>query len=97
VFCRKHIVAGTTAGLVNVLALHPLDVIKTRLQVQDGAGTLPLYKGTLLSNLRIIVREEGWRALYAGKLKRKKQLHRSRAKVHAFLAFQGLDVLFGRG
>lgn len=30
--CRKHAVAGCTAGLVSVLALHPLDVVKTRLQ-----------------------------------------------------------------
>lgn len=32
VTCRKHAVAGCTAGLVSVLALHPLDVVKTRLQ-----------------------------------------------------------------
>ena len=29
---RKHAVAGCTAGLTSVLALHPLDVVKTRLQ-----------------------------------------------------------------
>ena len=48
-----------------MLALQPLDVIKTRLQVQDGAGALPLYKGTV-DAMRSIFREEGWRALYAG-------------------------------
>ncbi|EIE25905.1 mitochondrial carrier [Coccomyxa subellipsoidea C-169] len=62
----KHAVAGCTAGLVSVLALHPLDVVKTRLQVQDGvAGVLPVYYGTRDALFRI-VQDEGWRALYAG-------------------------------
>ncbi|GAB4819511.1 hypothetical protein N2152v2_006557 [Parachlorella kessleri] len=61
----KHAVAGCTAGLASVLALQPLDVIKTRLQVQDGAGALPLYRGTL-DAVRRMLQEEGWRALYAG-------------------------------
>ncbi|CAL8470130.1 g9672 [Coccomyxa elongata] len=62
----KHAVAGCTAGLVSVLALHPLDVVKTRLQVQDGvAGALPIYHGTR-DAIRRIVQDEGWRALYAG-------------------------------
>lgn len=33
--------------------------------VQDGAGALPAYRGTL-DALRSIYRQEGWRALYAG-------------------------------
>ncbi|KAL4423143.1 hypothetical protein ABPG77_007796 [Micractinium sp. CCAP 211/92] len=61
----KHGLAGSTAGLATSLALHPLDVIKTRLQVQDGAGLLPAYRGTL-DALRQIVAGEGWRALYSG-------------------------------
>ncbi len=64
---RKHAVAGCTAGLSTVLALQPLDVIKTRLQVQDGAGSLPMYRGTV-DALQSIGRQEGWRALYSGKL-----------------------------
>eukprot|EP00884_Botryococcus_braunii_P010077 jgi/Botrbrau1/19070/Bobra.0785s0001.1 len=62
----KHAVAGCVAGLSTVLVLQPLDVVKTRLQVQDGIrGTLPAYKGTRHA-LKTILREEGWRALYAG-------------------------------
>jgi hypothetical protein len=34
--------------------------------VQDGAGLLPAYRGTL-DALRQIVRQEGWRALYSGR------------------------------
>lgn len=64
--CRKHAFAGCTAGVSTVLALQPLDVIKTRLQVQDGAGgIIPAYKGTI-DALQHIVKEEGWRALYSG-------------------------------
>ena len=33
--------------------------------VQDGAGLLPAYRGTL-DALRTIMRQEGWRALYSG-------------------------------
>ncbi|PRW05777.1 folate transporter chloroplastic isoform X1 [Chlorella sorokiniana] len=61
----KHALAGGTAGLAATLILHPLDVVKTRLQVQDGAGLLPAYRGTV-DALRQIVRQEGWRALYSG-------------------------------
>ncbi|KAL0048960.1 hypothetical protein WJX82_003336 [Trebouxia sp. C0006] len=62
----KHAVAGTTAGLASVLALQPLDVVKTRLQVQDGIpGPLSAYRGTVHA-LNSIVKEEGWRALYSG-------------------------------
>ncbi|EFN53971.1 hypothetical protein CHLNCDRAFT_25287 [Chlorella variabilis] len=63
--CRRHALAGATAGLCTQLALHPLDVVKTRLQVQDGAGLLPAYRGTV-DALRQIVRQEGWKALYSG-------------------------------
>ncbi|KAK9808587.1 hypothetical protein WJX72_000133 [[Myrmecia] bisecta] len=62
----KHAVAGCTAGLTSALLLHPLDVIKTRLQVQDGIkGVLPAYRGTR-DALRCILQEEGPRALYSG-------------------------------
>lgn len=64
--CRKHGIAGATAGLTNVLVLHPLDVVKTRLQVQDGAGSLPLYNGTL-DAIKKIIRSDGIKGLYAGK------------------------------
>lgn len=62
----RHAVAGCTAGLATVLTLHPLDVIKTRLQVQDGSNRLlPAYKGAT-DALQTMIRQEGWGALYAG-------------------------------
>jgi len=63
---RAHALAGCAAGLVATLALQPLDVVKTRLQVQDGAArALPLYRGTLHA-LRTVAATEGAAALYAG-------------------------------
>lgn len=62
----SHLVAGSTAGCSAVLLLHPFDVVKTRLQVQDGTpGQLPAYRGTS-DAIRTICRTEGWRGLCAG-------------------------------
>lgn len=59
-------VSGATAGMVSVLALHPLDVIKTRLQVQDGIDRrAATYRGTVHA-FRTVVRSEGALGLYAG-------------------------------
>ncbi len=35
---HKHVIAGAAAGLVEVLIMYPLDVVKTRLQLQHGKG-----------------------------------------------------------
>ena len=57
--------AGSIAGLSTVVMLQPLDVVKTRLQIEDGLGSLPRY-GSTLHAFRVIVQSEGWKALYAG-------------------------------
>lgn len=31
---HKHVIAGASAGLVEVLIMYPLDVVKTRMQLQ---------------------------------------------------------------
>ena len=66
---RTHAVAGCVAGLASTLALQPLDVVKTRMQVQDGVarslGAATNYRGTAHA-LASIARSEGWLALYAG-------------------------------
>mmetsp|Transcript_18186 Transcript_18186/g.46015 ORF Transcript_18186/g.46015 Transcript_18186/m.46015 type:complete len:332 (-) Transcript_18186:246-1241(-) len=63
----QHALAGGVAGLTSVLMLHPLDVVKTRLQVQDGTPRteLPAYRG-MVDAMRSAMRTEGWRALYSG-------------------------------
>lgn len=58
--------SGAAAGMISVLALHPLDVIKTRLQVQDGVDRrTAAYRGTVHA-FRTVARQEGARGFYAG-------------------------------
>lgn len=62
----ENAVAGTVAGLTSVVALHPLDIVRTRFQVHDGRDPLlPKYRSTLNAVL-MITRTEGLRGLYAG-------------------------------
>lgn len=62
-----HALSGTVAGGVATVALHPLDLLKTRLQVQDG---LNLYKGPryqgLFDAIRSIFVKEGLIGFYKG-------------------------------
>ncbi|MCL7027906.1 hypothetical protein MKW94_017303 [Papaver nudicaule] len=58
--------AGAVAGFTTVASLHPLDVVRTRFQVNDGRVThIPLYKNTV-NALLTIGRTEGMKGLYAG-------------------------------
>ncbi|VFQ92123.1 unnamed protein product [Cuscuta campestris] len=58
--------AGAIAGFATVAAMHPLDVIRTRFQVNDGRTmVVPSYKNTPHA-LFTIARCEGLRGLYAG-------------------------------
>ncbi|PNW71340.1 hypothetical protein CHLRE_16g650200v5 [Chlamydomonas reinhardtii] len=61
----NHMIAGGSAGSVAVLFLHPFDVIKTRLQVQDGASSGQQYKNAL-DACRTVLKQEGWRSFYKG-------------------------------
>ncbi|GAU31213.1 hypothetical protein TSUD_210700 [Trifolium subterraneum] len=58
--------AGAAAGFATVAVMHPLDVVRTRFQVNDGRGShLPSYKNTAHA-IFTITRSEGLRGLYAG-------------------------------
>ncbi|KAF8377897.1 hypothetical protein HHK36_031285 [Tetracentron sinense] len=58
--------AGAIAGFATVASLHPLDVVRTRFQVNDGrVSNLPLYKNTVHA-IYTISRIEGLKGLYAG-------------------------------
>lgn len=58
--------AGAIAGLINTLILSPLDVVKTRLQVQGSSSfAATKYRG-LFHALQSMLREEGFRSYYRG-------------------------------
>ncbi|XP_045829441.1 folate transporter 1, chloroplastic-like isoform X1 [Trifolium pratense] len=58
--------AGAAAGFATVAVMHPLDVVRTRFQVNDGrVSHLPSYKNTAHA-IFTITRTEGLRGLYAG-------------------------------
>eukprot|EP00249_Psilotum_nudum_P006510 c19834_g1_i1 orf=501-1454(+) len=59
-------IAGAVAGLTTVVALHPLDIVRTRFQVHDGRdAAFPKYRSTVHA-LLTISRTEGLKGLYAG-------------------------------
>jgi solute carrier family 25 folate transporter 32 len=59
-------IAGISGGLVSSFLTHPLDLVLTRMQAQDGREPhIPRYKSTL-SGLMSIVKHEGFLNLYAG-------------------------------
>eukprot|EP00743_Colponemidia_sp_Colp-15_P006251 GILK01006726.1.p1 GENE.GILK01006726.1~~GILK01006726.1.p1 ORF type:complete len:307 (-),score=37.03 GILK01006726.1:502-1389(-) len=56
----KNVVAGASAGLVEVLIMYPLDVVKTRSQLTTSQSV------GVFATLRNIVRQEGLNNLYRG-------------------------------
>ncbi|KAK8619131.1 hypothetical protein V6N13_133098 [Hibiscus sabdariffa] len=58
--------AGAVAGFTTVAAMYPLDIVRTRFQVNDGRViNFPTYKNTAHA-IFTITRLEGLRGLYAG-------------------------------
>lgn len=58
--------AGAASGAIQTAAWHPLDLLKTRMQVQDArVGRLPIYR-SLTHAVRTIVVSESWRGFFHG-------------------------------
>jgi solute carrier family 25 folate transporter 32 len=63
---RRLIAASSTSKLLASLTTYPLEVVRTRMQVQRSDGAHPPHYSTVLGSLKIIIREEGVRGLYMG-------------------------------
>jgi hypothetical protein len=58
-----HMVAGAMSGLLTSILVHPLDLIRTRMQVHAGPGSR--YKG--IADAFVSIRsQDGWRGLWQG-------------------------------
>ena len=62
-----HSLIASFVGNCGNIILQPLELIKTRFQVTDGAtnNVVPTYRNLLIA-IRKIYREEGFRAFYRG-------------------------------
>ncbi|XP_028935001.1 mitochondrial 2-oxodicarboxylate carrier isoform X1 [Ornithorhynchus anatinus] len=61
----QQIAAGGSAGLVEICLMHPLDVVKTRFQIQRGSADPNRYK-SVGDSFRTIFRTEGLFGFYKG-------------------------------
>lgn len=61
------LIAGGMAGISEILVMYPMDVIKTRYQLQSSGNVdTNRHKSSILGTLRNIVRNEGFWKLYRG-------------------------------
>ncbi|KAI4150491.1 MAG: hypothetical protein LQ340_004037 [Diploschistes diacapsis] len=58
--------AGAVAGVSEILVMYPLDVVKTRVQLQTGKAVGPEGYNGMVDCFRKIVRNEGFSRLYRG-------------------------------
>jgi solute carrier family 25 (mitochondrial 2-oxodicarboxylate transporter), member 21 len=57
--------AGAVAGVSEILVMYPLDVVKTRVQLQTGSGATAEYSG-MIDCFQKIIKNEGASRLYRG-------------------------------
>ncbi|KAL9273879.1 Nicotinamide adenine dinucleotide transporter 2, mitochondrial-like protein [Drosera capensis] len=90
-------VAGAAAGAISATFLCPLDVIKTRLQVNGlPAAARSLHKGSIIiTSMQHIIRMEGFRGLYRGLSPTILALLPNWAKDVSFTTYQQLKALLG--
>ncbi|MCJ1306194.1 Mitochondrial 2-oxodicarboxylate carrier 2 [Hypocenomyce scalaris] len=58
--------AGAVAGVSEILTMYPLDVVKTRVQLQQGKGVGNEGYNGMLDCFRKIIKNEGFSRLYRG-------------------------------
>eukprot|EP00029_Vermamoeba_vermiformis_P006552 TRINITY_DN259_c0_g1_i1.p1 TRINITY_DN259_c0_g1~~TRINITY_DN259_c0_g1_i1.p1 ORF type:complete len:293 (-),score=119.63 TRINITY_DN259_c0_g1_i1:78-956(-) len=56
----EHLIAGGVAGVTEVLIMYPLDVVKTRQQLEVGKGM------TMTNTFKTLIKNEGFSILYRG-------------------------------
>lgn len=87
-------VAGGCAGFVEVSLMHPLDLVKTRFQVQ-GSNAMNVRYTSVLDCFRQMVRAEGFGSLYKGILP--PLLAETPKRAVKFFTFEQYKILFSFG
>lgn len=64
-FFDHHLAAGAVGGVITAGILHPIDLVKVRLQVQDGRAGTTRYRG-IANAVRSIASTEGVLGFYRG-------------------------------
>lgn len=62
---KSHFLAGTLAGLAQSFICSPMELAKTRLQIQEGSASKIKFKGPLQC-FNHIFRTEGFRGIFRG-------------------------------
>ena len=63
----KNVGLAGTAAVITVSFIHPIDVIKTRLQIQGEAGRQTKQYNGVLGVIKTVTADEGAAAFYKGK------------------------------
>ena len=63
----KNVGLAGTAAVITVTMIHPIDVIKTRLQIQGEAGRATKQYSGVTGVIKTIATEEGVASFYKGK------------------------------
>ena len=71
----KNISLAGTAAVLTVQIIHPIDVVKTRLQIQGEAGRQTKQYNGVSGVIKTIASEEGMASFYKGKSKVKVLIH----------------------
>jgi len=62
----KNVTAAGSAAVITVTGIHPIDVVKTRLQVSGGEGARNYKQLGIFGTIRVIAKEEGIPAFWKG-------------------------------
>lgn len=65
-YMLKGIACAGTAAVITVTFIHPIDVVKTRLQIQGEGGRATKQYNGVMGVVKTVSSEEGWGAFYKG-------------------------------
>ena len=65
-YMLKNMVCACSAAIITVCFTHPIDVVKTRMQIMGEAGRVTKAYSGVFGTIRTVYTTEGLRAIYKG-------------------------------